>query len=179
MLTICLVRHGETDYNKRGLVQGRVNVILNHNGRSQAFLLREKIKEEKFDVCFSSPLIRAMQTSMILVGDRTLICKDDRLIDRCQGIFEGQSSKDYDTSLFWNYDLNSDLDGVEKVQDVFSRVRGFLSYLKDNYNNKKILIVSHGAIIRALYHILHETDLSGDLLTFMFDNCYYEKFILK
>lgn len=179
MLTICLVRHGETDYNKKGLVHGRINVVLNYNGRRQAFLLRDTIKEEKFDVCFSSPLIRAMQTAMILVGDRTLICKDERLTDRSQGLFEGHSSKDYDTALFWNYPLNSSLDGVEKVQDLFSRVRDFLSYLKENYDNKKILIVSHGAVIRAFYHIFNKTDLSGDLLSFMFDNCYYEEFVLK
>lgn len=179
MVVLYLVRHGETDYNKKRLIQGRSKTLLSRRGEVSSFLLRDKIIEESFDVCFSSPLICAMQTAMILVGDRTLILRDERINARYKGSLEKHSIKDYDKNLFWNYNLNSDLNGVEKIQDVFLRVRDFITYLKENYDGKKILIISHEDVLRVFYHALRNTDLNSDLFEPRFDNCCYEKFIVK
>ena len=52
-MKIALVRHGETDYNKQGRLQGVLNIPLNDNGRKQAHDLRKRIEDIKFDICFS------------------------------------------------------------------------------------------------------------------------------
>lgn len=174
-MKIALVRHGETDYNKQGRVQGLINIPLNDNGRRQARNLRKKIDHKKYDICFSSPLIRTMETAMILVGDKTEIIRDDRLKERNLGDIEGKDGSYYDYRKYWDYNLNCGEQNIERVQDIFKRCESFFHYLKENYNDKSILIVTHGATLRAFHHILHNTNLNKNLLDFSVYNCYYEE----
>ena len=99
-MKITIVRHGETDYNKNNILQGRSNISLNDAGRRQCKRLKYKLKDEKFDICFSSPLVRAVETAMILVGDRVEIKIDDRLIERNLGNYEGKEVTGYDSITF-------------------------------------------------------------------------------
>ena len=86
---------------------------------------------------------------------------------------------EYDSKKYWDYKLNSDDDGVEKVQDIFARCNDFLNYLYERHPNQSILIVSHGSPIRALHHILSNSDLYGDLLDVEINNCYCEEFEIE
>ena len=61
------------------------------------------------------------------------------------------------------------------LQDIQSIPRGKESFIKDLPDDKNILIVSHSAIIRALHHILHKTDLEHEELFFPVKNCYFEE----
>lgn len=175
-MKVCLVRHAETIFNQLGKMQGRENIPLCDEGRKHARELKEKIKDNYYDICFSSPLVRAVETAMILIGDKTEIKIDDRLIERKLGKLEGQFREKYDINKYWNYNLNSFDSGVEKIQDIFKRCNDFLNYLKENYNDKTILIVSHGAPIKAFYHIFNNTDLNKNLNNVKIDNCYYKEF---
>ena len=177
-MKIVLVRHGKTDYNVECKTQGRINIPLNDSGRREVQKLKYKMKDMDFDICFSTPLIRAVETAMILVGDRVEIKIDDRLIERNMGNQEGMPYKDYDGNAHWDYNLNLDDNGIEPVQDIIKRASDFIDYLKENYNDKDILIVSHGATIRALHHILHNTDLNSNLSDFSIGNCYTETIII-
>lgn len=174
-MKIALVRHGETDYNKQGRLQGVLNIPLNDHGRKQAHDLRKRIEDIKFDICFSSPFIRAMETAMILVGDKTEIIRDDRLKERNLGNLEGKDKSYYHPHKYWDDKLNSSDENVEKVQDLFQRCQSFLDYIKEKYPNQNILIVTHGATLRALHHLLYHTDLNKNLLNFKIDNCFYEE----
>ena len=84
-MKIYLLRHAETKYNEEGLMQGRENTLLSRKGMKKSEEVRDKLKDLKIDVCFSSPLLRTMQTAFTVVGDRCLINKDDRLIERSLG----------------------------------------------------------------------------------------------
>lgn len=178
-MKLLLVRHGETDYNHNNRMQGTINISLNDAGRRQCKQLRLELNKKKIDVCFSSPLIRAFETAMILVGDKVEIKKDTRLIERELGDFDGKDRKNYDRDLYWNYDLNSNESGVEQVKELFKRVNDFLSYLNNNYKDETILIVSHGAVIRTLHYILTNTKLEKILPDFPIGNCYYEELEYK
>lgn len=172
-MDITLVRHGETDYNKKKLLQGSSNIPLNDIGREKCYELKEKLKDKHYDICFSSPLMRTMETAMILVGDRVLIEKDNRLIERSLGELEGKAHKLYNPKKFWNYKLNSKDNGVECVQSIFKRCNDFLNELDEKYKDKSILIVSHSAIIKTIYHIINNTDLYSDLSIPKINNCDY------
>lgn len=180
-MIIYLVRHGETDANKDKIMQGQSqNPQLNENGVRQATTLKNKLKDIKFDVCFTSPMIRAWSTAMILVGDRVEIKEDERLTERYLGNLEGKDRSCYDILKYWDYNLNSGDEEVEKIQDIFKRCNSFLNDLKKNYNDDStILIVSHSAITRCLHHILKNTDLNQNLVYFKVENCYCEKYELK
>lgn len=180
-MKICLVRHGETDSNKNGIMQGQSeNLQLNQNGIMQAANLKNRLKDIKFDICFTSPMIRSWSTAMILVGDRVEIKEDERLIERYLGNFENKSRKLYDVSKYWDYNLNSNDEGVEPIQDIFKRCNSFINEIKDKYSdNATILIVSHGAITRCLHHILNNSNLDNNLVDFKIGNCYYNEYQLK
>lgn len=174
-MKVTIIRHGQTEYNYLGKLQGRSNIPLNDTGRRECNKVKHKLKDEHFDVCFTSSLIRTVETAMILVGDRVEIKIDNRLIERDFGSLEGTNFEKYDSVKHWDYNLNLNDNGIEPVQDIIKRVSSFVDYLKENYSDKDILIVTHGSIVRALHHILHNTDLNSDLCNFTIGNCYIEK----
>ena len=175
-MKIYLVRHGKTDANELNCLIGQSsNIDLNPRGISEAMELREKIKDIKFDVCFSSPLTRAMSTAKILVGDRVKIIDDPRIMERYLGELEGKNRELYDIKKYNDYELNTGEYKVEKIKDLFSRCKEFIDYVKANYpDDATILVVSHYGCVRTMHHILlnsSKEDLSNDLYI---KNCYCE-----
>ena len=178
-MKITLVRHGETEDNFKGILQGRRNVLMNDTGRRQAQMLRMKLNDKKFDYCYTSPLTRAVETAMILIGDKVEMIPDKRLIERDLGELESKSREMYNSYKFWDYDLNKEDFKVEQVQEIFKRCENFLDYIKEKYSDKSILIVTHAAPYRALRHLLKGTKLEGNLLDGPIKNCQIEEFEIK
>ena len=174
-MKIALVRHGQTESNYNEICQGSTNILLNDTGRRQCQKLRDKIKDKKYDVCYMSPLVRAVETAMILIGDRVEMIPDKRLIDRDLGELEGKSRSLYDSNKYWDYNLNSGDLGVEPVQEIFKRCGEFLDYILEKHKDESVLIVAHAASIRAIRHILLKSDLSKNLLLKDIENCFYEE----
>ena len=108
-MRLIMVRHAKTDYNEKGLVQGMTDIPLNKEGIMQAINVKEKLKDIKFDLCFSSPLKRTLKTAKIIVGDDFPIITDELLIERNMGTYEGGSFKEYQKRDFWNINKNSNL----------------------------------------------------------------------
>ena len=176
-MKITLVRHAETEWNYENKLQGRQNMELNDRGIRQAKKLKEKISNLSYDYCYMSPLIRTVQTAIILIGERVETIPDKRLVERYLGELEGKSRDLYDVHKYWDYNLNSNDLGVEPVQDIFKRCEDFLDYIKNKYDDDaSIMIVSHGAPIRALHHILSNSDRNSDLLEIKIPNCFYREY---
>ena len=173
-MRIGLIRHGQTECNYEGIIQGRENEELNDSGRRQCKKLKEKIKDINYNYCYMSPMLRTVETAIIVIGDRIETIPDKRLIERDMGELTKKPRDEYDTKKYWDYNLNSGDLGVEKVQDIFERCRDFLRYIFEKHQGQDILIVSHSAIIRAIRHILLGTDVNGNLL-YPIGNCYYEE----
>ena len=175
-MVVCLVRHGETENNNKGLIQGRENHLLSDSGRRQCQLLKMRISNQSYDVCFTSPLVRCTETAIILIGDRVPMILDERLIERDMGKLEGRDFKEYNAYQFWDYDLNWNKFQIEAIQDVFSRCQKFLDYLKKDYSDSRVLVVTHGATYRALRYLLRGTPLKGKMFDGYIKNCQYEEF---
>ena len=174
MTTIYLVRHAETDLNGSGIIQGTSNPHLSMKGVNKVKNLRQTIIDLGVDICYTSPLFRALETAFGLVGNKALIINDDRLIDRNMGNFEGKSKELFDLEKYWNYNLNSTDEKVESVQEIFKRSQEFLDEIINKNKDKKILVVTHNANVKAIHHILRKTDLNSNLV-FEVPNCYFEK----
>ena len=175
-MKITLVRHAQTESNYLGTIQGRSNEILNDTGRRQAQRVKEKIKDIKYDYCYMSPLVRCVETALILIGDRVEMIPDKRLIERDMGELEGRPFQEYNAYKFWDYDLNRNDYGVEPIHDIFDRCRDFLDYIKEKNKGQNILIVTHGAPYRALRHLILNHKIKGKLLDGEIDNCSIEEF---
>ncbi len=164
-MKIYVIRHGRTAWNEKGLMQGKSNISLSPDGKKEALEIREKLSDVSFDICITSPLKRTIETANIVVNNKCKIVTDDLLIERDLGAFEGMKYEEYSKHNYWDYKLNNDYNGVEKVKDVLKRTKKFLDKLKkENYKN--VLIVSHAATIRAINFNINGYDCNTDFLSF-------------
>lgn len=109
-MKIYTVRHGQTEWNKKGLYQGKTDVPLNEEGKKQATLVKEKLKDKKIDLIISSPLKRAKETAEIISDGKIKIITDSLIVERGLGEYEGSPVNDngYSANFYWNYKLNSE-----------------------------------------------------------------------
>lgn len=162
-MILYVVRHGETEKNKYGLIQGQTECDLSKNGIEKAKELIPVVRNLKIDVVISSPLKRAYDTASIITEGKYPINIDDRMIERNWGLCEGASIDDVDTVKCWNFFLNTGDNGIEKVQDLLKRVSEFLEDIKNKYPDKNVLVASHSAILRAIHYCLHNIPEDGDM----------------
>lgn len=172
-MKLYLVRHGKTKWNKLGLMQGTTDIPLDLDGIVQAMKIKESIKEP-FDVCFVSPLKRAIKTAEIITNCPKII--DESLIERKMGELEGTKFVDFEVEKYWDWQLNLSDRGIESVQDLFARCDLFLKKIKKNYKNKTVLVVSHGATIRALNYCIKGFKKTDNFLEFDAKNCVVFKY---
>lgn len=180
-MNLYIVRHGQTDYNKMGIIQGVSDIPLNETGVRQAEKLKLTIDKLNIDLVISSPLVRTKQTATILVKNRKIkIIYDNRLLERGFGILEGKGIEEYDAPSYWNYKLDYNIgENVEKISQLFIRTNNFLQDIKSKYQDKNILIVSHGATIRALHFNIVGFNKNHNFLTFKVPNCSLFQYIIK
>ncbi len=170
MNKIFIVRHGQTDWNKLGIVQGKTNISLNEKGIAEAKAIRNKINIDIIDACYVSPLNRTIETAKIVTDNKIDLILDDRLIERGFGSLEGKPF-DYEiTAKSWDYKINYDEYGIETIKEVLKRAKNFLDYINKTYDNKNVLVVSHGACIKALYFNVICYDENTDFLSFFPEN---------
>ncbi len=158
---IYFVRHGQTEWNKIGKMQGHKDIELNDEGREQAQVVKEKLQGIKFDKVFSSPLIRATETAKIISNQEITI--DNRLIERFNGELEGKFKKDIKVFPDFN-DPNDTRFGIESLDSFRNRINDFLDEITKKYKDKNILVVTHAGVclyVRCYFEgepngILHE-----------------------
>lgn len=125
-MKLLLTRHGQTDWNVAGKIQGITDIELNETGVKQAETTREKLLNENIDVIISSPLKRARKTAEIIKGERDIpLIIDNGLKERCLGKFEGKTSEEFDFDEIWNYKLNKQYEDAESTGELFERVTRF------------------------------------------------------
>lgn len=140
---IYYIRHGQTNYNKRRIIQGHINSNLNQTGIDQANKIAEDLKNIKLDYIFCSPLKRTFQTATIVNKyHNNKILLDPRLKEQYLGILQGRKSIGLNFDEVYNNYLEY---GCENRKMVYNRVIDFINDLK-KYDGKNILIVSHNGI---------------------------------
>jgi len=162
-MKIYLVRHGQTEWNMESRIQGRKDIDLTDFGREEAYGLQSLVAELDIDIVISSPLKRAKETAQILANNKLPITFDDRLIERDWGINEGKTLDEVDTYKCWDVLLNIGDNEIEKIQDFMKRVSDFIEEKRIVYHNKKILIVSHSAVVRVFHYLLGRIPEDGNL----------------
>ncbi len=155
-----LVRHGETDYNRAGIVQGRgMDVPLNELGRRQAQALATHAASFDLDVIYASTLIRAKQTAQAVAlenQNKPLKYLND-LEEMSWGDYEGLHVTDALRDEFvrlrqeWqqgNYTFS--IGGGESALDVQQRALRGLEYILGNHTGQRVMVVAHGRFLRIL-----------------------------
>lgn len=179
MIKLYIVRHGKTDWNEKGLLQGTTETNLNAEGILKTKELASKIDLNKIDICICSPLQRTKETADILVGNKLSILYDDLITERNFGDYEGKKV-DFDLiASQWDYELNDSSHNIESIQKCLLRANKFLNKIKERYDNKTILIVTHGSFMKALHFNLVGYDNNTDFLSFNPKNTTLYEYDLK
>lgn len=155
MTRLYLTRHGETQWNLIGKVQGSLNSDLTEKGILQATKLGKYLANTNIDIIYSSSSNRAFNTAKAITGDRKIeIIKSDKLKEMNLGIWEGKSfeyiEKEYSEMFdtFWNRPhLVKEFPG-ETFNDFTKRVVGAVLEIIDDNKDKDILIVAHALVLK-------------------------------
>lgn len=157
-MKLYVVRHGQTDWNIQNLLQGSTDVDLNETGISQANETSKQLLSIHFDAIYCSPLKRTIDTANIINTNRNFpIIRDNRLIEREFGDYEGLPGKSVDFKKYWNYSENASDKNVEPIQVFFNRVKDFLEEIitKFGKTDKNILVVTHNGVNIAIDSIIN------------------------
>ncbi len=166
-MLIYVVRHGETNANACGRLQGWSNEPLNENGRRLAELTGQGLRGIRFDCCISSPLLRAMQTARILLQEsrnEIPILLDDRIKEINMGDWERKKFRpgerevdEREIRLFFTDPFRlGGCPGGETVGQVCARTQAFLKELIARDDGRTYLVATHGFALRAMLNFLYD-----------------------
>lgn len=164
LTTIYIVRHGETEWNRQGLLQGHSDSLLTAKGEQQAKQIAEELKDVHFHEVFSSDLLRAKRTAEIIALERKIAIKTTQALrERFYGRFEGKPYREINealATLLLQYEQVSDqllsrlqLADTETIEQAAARFITFLREIAVGFKGKTLLIVTHGGVMR--YLLIH------------------------
>lgn len=167
-MIVGLIRHGLTDWNAEGRIQGQSDIPLNDEGKAQAQRLAVRLKQEnyKWDFIITSGLSRAQETGEIIakVLNIPVYEPDQRIRERSFGLAEGLTAAERESKWGKQWDT-CDL-GQESNVEMQKRALAFMQDLAQKHPDANILVVSHGAFLAQLYNALYDnryTERLGNL----------------
>ncbi|MEC5388014.1 histidine phosphatase family protein [Uliginosibacterium sp. H3] len=153
---ICLVRHGETDWNVARRLQGHEDMPLNANGRAQAAALAAALAGTRFDAIYSSDLSRAFDTAEAVATRLGMpITRLPAARERNFGVFQGLTRQEAEQRFpeMQARVARREPDFVppqgESLRQCFERVAAMLGELADRHAGQTLLLVAHGGVLDA------------------------------
>ncbi|PFK40344.1 phosphoglycerate mutase [Bacillus cereus] len=157
MTEICLVRHGQTDWNFQEIIQGREDIPLNEVGKKQASQSAATLKLETWDVMISSPLSRAQETAQAIAGAVGIqsILLDERFVERNFGEASGKPIPTVRELI-----AEGNVEGMETDEEIVNRCFSALKDVAQTHEGKRIIIVAHSHAIKAILHAILPNEIT-------------------
>jgi uncharacterized phosphatase len=154
---IGLFRHGQTDWNINFLLQGVSDIPMNKTGIEQVRTAARAISKDDWDIILTSPLGRARETASIIAEQLGFdeIQQHELLIERSFGEAEGLAYEQWKEK----YSNLDEIPGGESRTDLIARSSLLLDSFLSTHPGKRILAISHGALIRTVLSITSENEL--------------------
>lgn len=145
-----LVRHGQTQANADGIIQGWLDTELNETGLAQAEQAAASF-DHPIDAIFSSDLKRCQQTAAFFTAKYPDIpfITDERLRERNFGDAQGRHRDEQDWEVFWASDTTISIPNAEVLTDFSARVQSFLDDVQQ-LPYRSVLVVTHGGTINRI-----------------------------
>ncbi|AXS79020.1 histidine phosphatase family protein [Dechloromonas sp. HYN0024] len=151
---ICLVRHGETEWNAERRIQGQIDIGLNDTGRRQAVAAGRWLRTAGIMALYSSDLKRAWTTAQAIGAELGLVpTAVPEMRERRYGVFEGLTYDKAKTNhpdgyaAFEGRNADYDFENGESLLVMFARVTGKLQELAARHPGETIAIVLHGGVL--------------------------------
>jgi broad specificity phosphatase PhoE len=166
--TLYIVRHGQTDLNKRGIIQGRgMDTDLNEEGRRQAMLFFEAYKDVPFDKIYISELKRTQQSIQPFIDEGIPFEKLPGLDELGWGVHEGQAATPRNKAEFMQImrswvdgNLDAKFESGESPNEVKARQLEAMKVIMSHPEEKTVLICMHGRALRLLLCLLTNKPLT-------------------
>ncbi len=155
MQTIFLIRHGESEWNREGRVQGYQDSALSDLGVKQAHLIGKRLERESIDYAVSSTASRAADTCRIAVGKRVRIELSERIREINLGVWEGRRSSELRENypevmgLWYVAPSRVRIEGGETLRSFRRRVTLEMARIRREHENESIAVFTHGGVICA------------------------------
>jgi broad specificity phosphatase PhoE len=155
-MKLIITRHGETEENKSGIMQGHLPGKLSATGIEQAKKIALRLKDEKIDYIFSSDLARASDTAKEIAKyhKHVPIKFTAELRERHLGDFQGKKESDFckDPKNYKNIFIEPK--NGEPMKELYARAKNFLQRIVSKYKDKTVLFVGHAVINKALIAVI-------------------------
>lgn len=166
---ICLVRHGETDWNADRRLQGHLDVPLNRTGHLQAASAASHLADKQFAAIYCSDLARARQTATAIGAASSLSpISDPALRERHYGDFQGLTYDEARTqhpaayARFVERDASFAFSGGGESLTTFAlRVHAALERIVAQHPAQQVLVVTHGGVLDIAHRLATGTDLES------------------
>jgi uncharacterized phosphatase len=159
---ICLLRHGETDWNILGKLQGREDVPLNATGIGQIKDTVQFFKKTGWEIIITSPLSRAKMSAEIISKEtgNTKIHEETDFTERDFGAASGMTAEEREKAF-----PGGECPGIEPLEALQNRTVTALLKYAEKYRGKNIIIVSHGAAINSILAYLSGNEIGSGKTT--------------
>ncbi|WP_417067854.1 histidine phosphatase family protein [Niveibacterium terrae] len=152
---LCLIRHGETDWNLARRMQGHIDIALNARGQAQARALAKSLTGQSFSAIYASDLARARETASVSAQELGLAVTTEPLLrERHYGDFQGRTYEESRQAFpeayerFIARDVDADFPGGgESLTIFFARVRAALEAIAARHSGSHVLVVTHGGVL--------------------------------
>lgn len=179
-MELYVIRHGQTATNAcKGMVGRKQEYSLTEKGEEQAEKAGEIVKILDYDFVICSPLARTKRTCEIVNINKKQIIYDNRIMERDCGEMEGKPKESFDYPHYWNYNYEFDIKGMMSIKEFVSTIWEVLDEIKKKYSDKKILIVTHNGVCRAIGAYFNGIPEDGNLTLYAHDNCEIKKYSVK
>lgn len=155
---ICLIRHGETDWNAAKRIQGQIDIPLNKTGQAQALAMAFRAAKYKLDAIFSSDLCRARETAQMVATQCGLEVRIlPKLNERNYGIFQGITAEEGAINFpvayehYKSRDPEYDFGTGESMLRFAQRVEEVIELLVKSCSGQTIFAVSHAGVLDIAY----------------------------
>ena len=153
-----LIRHGETDFNKKRFFYGKADVSINETGKVQASQIHQLLKGRAISRIYTSQLKRTLETAAIIFPDQ-IPTAYKALNERDFGLWEGRTANEIQAAfpLVWEEWLESPFDvtpsKAEPFQKFKDRVQSIVEEIRETEDDE-IAIVGHLGVLRLIYQFL-------------------------
>lgn len=156
-MKIYFATHATTTDNEAGIASGHKDVELSELGRKQAADLKERLKDIKFDIVFTSALKRSIDTAKIAFGGEWSVISDARLNEINYGDYNGAKSEIVHPMRVEHIEIP--FPNGESYNQRLEMMKEFLAEIKEKYPDKNILIIGHRATQWSLEVLLNHKTL--------------------
>lgn len=171
---VCLVRHGETDWNLEKRIQGSMDIPLNAKGVAQAQAAAQALGAFQFDALYSSDLARAAMTAQPIAAALGLAIQfDARWQERDYGVMQGLNPQEADAqfpqmnALLKGRKIGFDPAGGETLAAFVARVSSALAHIADAHRGQQVLVVAHGHVLDVCYRLATGQNMYSERACFL------------